>query len=143
VARSKPRKAVQARVAQERRARHQENRARKPGRGALWDLAHRVVLDNPPEVEASGRSSEEVSEGFAGDPAAPMIILLLPRPEPDGRVHPARIQLVVNDRRVARELETRGLKARQPCWDEALGLTRQTAMEVAERVLRRILLDPG
>ena len=135
MARSKPRKATKDKLAKERREQQMEQQTRKAVFERLWDVAHLIVQGNPPEVEASSRSAEEIELWFETDQAAPMVLFRYPPEEADGSVHASEVQISLNARRIERELRARGIDESHPDWDEAFHLTQDTAMTVAKRVV--------
>jgi hypothetical protein len=62
MARSKPRKAAREKAAQARRNLQGTTQARNIQHRRRWDLAHEINGDNPPDVEASSRTAEEIED---------------------------------------------------------------------------------
>jgi len=135
MARSKPRKAAKDKAAKERMEQQLENRAQKTVFQHLWDIAHEISRDNPPDVEASDRSAEQIEQWFESDQAAPLVLFRFPPAEADGGVRTAQVQISVNARRIERELRSRGIDEHHPNWEQAFHLTQDTLMEVAQRTV--------
>ena len=85
MARSKPRKAAREKAAQARRILQETTSARNLKHCRLWDLAHEINGDNPPEVEASSRTVEEIEQWFEENPAAPLVLFKYPPEDEKGR----------------------------------------------------------
>jgi len=62
MARSKPRKAAREKAAQARKILQETTSARNFQHRRLWDLAHEINGDNPPDVEASSRTADEIDQ---------------------------------------------------------------------------------
>ena len=45
-----------------------------PGRIGARDLAHEINGANPPDIEASSRTAEEIEAWFEENPSAPLIL---------------------------------------------------------------------
>ena len=136
MARSRPRQAAKDKAAKERREQQLESQTRKAEYLRLWDLAHEISGDNPPDVEASERSDEEIEQWFEDDPAAPLVLFLFPPAETDGSIPARQVRISVNARGIERELRSRGIDEQHPDWERAFNLTQDTIMEVAQRTAR-------
>jgi hypothetical protein len=136
MARSRPRKAAKDKAAKERREQQLETQARKAEYLQLWDLAHEISGDNPPDIEASGRSPEEIEQWFEDDPAAPVLLFQFPPAEADGCIPGRQVRISVNARGIERELRSRGIDEQHPHWERAFNLTQDTILEVAQRTAR-------
>jgi hypothetical protein len=140
MARSRPRKAAREKAALARRD-LQETQTRTKQDRRLWDLAHEINGANPPDIEASTRTVEEIEEWFEENPSAPMVLFKYPPEEEEGRVFAGNVLISVNARAIERELRARGIDEGHPDWDKAFHLTRETVMTVAQRVATAHLHD--
>ena len=136
MARSRPRKAAKDKAAKECRKQQLETQARKAEHMQLWDLAHEISGGNPPEIEASNRSPEEIEQWFEDDPKAPVLLFQFPPTEADGSIPARQVRISVNARGIERELRSRGIDEQHPNWERAFNLTQGTIMEVAQRTAR-------
>lgn len=136
MARSRPRKAAKDKAAKERQEQQLESKARKAEYLQLWDLAHEISGGNPPDVEASDRSPEEIEQWFEDDPSAPVLLFQFPPEGADGSIPARQVRISVNARGIERELRARGIDEQHPSWERAFNLTQDTIMEVAQRTAR-------
>lgn len=136
MARSKPRKAAKDKAVKERREQQLESQVSKAEYLHLWDLAHEISGANPPDVEASERSPEEIEKWFEEDPAAPVLLFQFPPREADGSIPGRQVRISVNARGIERELRSRGIDEQHPNWERAFHLTQDTILEVAQRTAR-------
>ena len=141
MARSKPRKAAREKAAQARRILQETTPARNLQPRRLWDLAHEINGANPPDVEASSRTVEEIEQWFEADPSAPLVLFKYPPEDQEGRVFAGDCVVSVNARAIERELRARGIREGHPDWDKAFHLTQETVMAVAQRVATAHLHD--
>jgi len=143
MARSRPRKAAREKAAQARRDLQETTQARTIQQRRLWDLAHEINGANPPEVEASSRTAEEIEQWFEENSSAPLVLFKYPPEDEEGRVFAGEVLISVNARAIERELRARGVDEGHPDWDKAFHLTQETVMAVAQRVATAHLHDGG
>ena len=141
MARSKPRKAAREKAAQARIILQETTSARNLQHRRLWDLAHEINGDNPPDVEASNRIVEEIEQWFEDNPSAPLVLFKYPPEDEEGRVFAGDCVISLNARAIERELRARGIDEGHPDWDKAFHLTQETVMAVAQRVATAHLHD--
>jgi len=141
MARSRPRKAAREKAAQARRDLQETTQARNLRHRRLWDLAHAINGANPPEVEASSRTAEQIEQWFEVNPSAPLVLFQYPPEDAEGRVFAGAVLVSVNARAIERELRARGIDEGHPDWDKAFHLTQETVMAVAQRVATAHLHD--
>jgi len=141
MARSRPRKATREKAGKARRGLQETTQARHSHHRRLWDLAHAICIANPPDVEASGRTPEEIEQWFEEDPSAPLVHFRYPPADEDGRTFAGDVLISVNARAIERELRFRGIDENHPDWNPAFYLTQETVMEVAQRVATAHLRD--
>lgn len=136
MARSKPRKAAREKAAKARRDLEGTGRTLSAREQWLWDLAHEISGANPPEVEISDRTAEEIEQWFEEDPSAPMVLFKFPPEDGEGMASPRSVMISVNARAIERELRARGIDEGHPDWDQAFHLTQETVTTVARRVFQ-------
>ena len=141
MARSRPRKAAREKAAQARRNLQETTQARNLQHRRLWDFAHEINGANPPDVEASSRTAEEIERWFEADPSAPLALFKYPPEDQEGRVFAGDVLISVNARAIERELRARGIGEGHPDWDKAFHLTQETVMTVAQGVATANLHD--